>query len=63
MSLRKCEERGYFFIGDIVDEGADGSGFFEPIALPERTGSYALVGTALVVEAAGHGSPVDGVDY
>ena len=59
----KSKAGGNALLWDIIDQGHNSAGLFEPVALPEGAGADALVGAALVVEAAGHGAAVDGVDY
>lgn len=61
MALGESNQSSDFFVFDVVDERADRPRFFEPVALPEFARADALVSAGLEVDAAGHGTAMDGV--
>lgn len=59
VTRRETEESGDLLVGDVVDERADRTGFFEPVALPELAWADALIVGCLVVHSSCHGPAVD----
>ena len=61
VTLGEADHGGDALLLDVVDHADERARLLEPAALPELAGAHALVRHGLVVQAARHGTAVDGV--